>query len=150
MKQLDNHQIRRMIIAPENTAKLISYTLTRYKVRQKYSIVHFLGRGFLSSKRPDRLWGPPRFLLSSYQVSSLGLKWRGHEANHSHPSGAKVKNVWLWTSTPPVCFHGVHNDDIAYSCFAFTFLVRKRFALRISCPSFLIYCIFCITLTISS
>jgi hypothetical protein len=27
----------------------------------------------------------------------------GHEADHSLPSSAKVKNAWSYTSTPPVC-----------------------------------------------
>jgi hypothetical protein len=38
---------------------------------------------------------------------SLGLKWLGHEAEHSPPSSAEVKHVWSYTSTPPACLHGV-------------------------------------------
>jgi hypothetical protein len=37
----------------------------------------------------------------------LGVKWPGHEADHSPPSSAKVKNAWSYTSTPPICLHGV-------------------------------------------
>jgi hypothetical protein len=42
-------------------------------------------------------------------VLSPGIKQLvpGHEADHSPPSSAKVKNVWCYTSTPPVCFHGI-------------------------------------------
>jgi hypothetical protein len=29
------------------------------------------------------------------------------EADHSPPSTAEVKNAWSYTSTPPVCLHGV-------------------------------------------
>jgi hypothetical protein len=38
---------------------------------------------------------------------SLGAKRPVCEADHSPPSSAKVKNVWSYTSTPPICFHGV-------------------------------------------
>jgi hypothetical protein len=30
---------------------------------------------------------------------SLGAKWPGHEADHSPPSSAEVKNAWSYTST---------------------------------------------------
>jgi hypothetical protein len=38
---------------------------------------------------------------------SVGVKWPGHEADHSPPPSAEVKNAWSYTSTPPVCLHGV-------------------------------------------
>jgi hypothetical protein len=38
---------------------------------------------------------------------SLGLKRPGREADHSPPSSAEVKNAWSYTSTPPICLHGV-------------------------------------------
>jgi hypothetical protein len=31
---------------------------------------------------------------------SLKVQWVGHEADHSPPSSAKVKNVWSYFSTP--------------------------------------------------
>jgi hypothetical protein len=36
-----------------------------------------------------------------------GGKRPGREADHSPPSSAEVKNVWSYTSTPPVRLHGV-------------------------------------------
>jgi hypothetical protein len=36
-----------------------------------------------------------------------GLKWLGHEADHSLPSSAEVKNEWSYTSTPTTRLHGV-------------------------------------------
>jgi hypothetical protein len=39
--------------------------------------------------------------------SSLGVKRPEREANHSSPSSAEVKYAWSYTSTPPVCLHGV-------------------------------------------
>jgi len=38
---------------------------------------------------------------------SLRIKQPGHEADHSPPSSAEVKNACSYTSTPPVCLHGV-------------------------------------------
>jgi hypothetical protein len=38
---------------------------------------------------------------------SLGVKRPGREADHSPPSSAKVKNAWSYTSTPPICLHGM-------------------------------------------
>jgi hypothetical protein len=38
---------------------------------------------------------------------SLGVKWLGHEADHSPPSSAKVKNGWGYTSTSPIHLHGM-------------------------------------------
>jgi hypothetical protein len=33
-----------------------------------------------------------------------GVKWTGHEANHSPSSSAKVKTLWNYTSTPQYVF----------------------------------------------
>jgi predicted membrane channel-forming protein YqfA (hemolysin III family) len=37
---------------------------------------------------------------------SLGVKQLGHEADHSLPSSAKVKNAWSYTSTAQYAFMG--------------------------------------------
>jgi hypothetical protein len=37
---------------------------------------------------------------------SLVLKWLEREADHSPPRSAEV-SVWSYTSTPPLCLHGV-------------------------------------------
>jgi hypothetical protein len=36
-----------------------------------------------------------------------GVKRPGGEADHSSPFSAEVKNVWSYTSTSPMCLHGV-------------------------------------------
>jgi len=36
-----------------------------------------------------------------------GLKRPEFEADHSTPSSAEIKNVWSYTSTPPIRLHGV-------------------------------------------
>jgi len=38
-------------------------------------------------------------------VPSVGVILLGHEADHSPPSSAEIKNVWNYTSTPPICLH---------------------------------------------
>jgi len=35
-----------------------------------------------------------------------------HEVNHSHPSSAKVKSEWSYTTTPPICLRGAERDSI--------------------------------------
>jgi hypothetical protein len=35
---------------------------------------------------------------------SLGVKWLGHETDHSPPYSAEVKNAWSCTSTPQYIF----------------------------------------------
>jgi hypothetical protein len=34
-------------------------------------------------------------------------KQPGHEADHSPPSSANVKNSWSYNSTAPICLHGM-------------------------------------------
>jgi hypothetical protein len=70
----------------------------------------------------DSWWGLEIFLFSTMFRPTLeptqppiqwilgalspGVKWLGHEADHSLPSSAKVKNMWCFTSIP-VYLHGV-------------------------------------------
>jgi hypothetical protein len=35
------------------------------------------------------------------------VKQLGHEPNHSPPFSAEVKNAWNYTSTSPLCLHGM-------------------------------------------
>jgi hypothetical protein len=55
--------------------------------------VHIVSRIF--PRRPDRLWGPPN------QPTNRGLLSPGREADHSPPASAKVKIIFIYTSTPP-------------------------------------------------
>jgi hypothetical protein len=48
---------------------------------------------------------------ASYPIGTRGpfpgVKRPGREADHSPPSSVEVKNVWSYTSTPPIFLHGV-------------------------------------------
>jgi hypothetical protein len=57
--------------------------------------------------RPDRLWGPPNLLYNGYrELSFPGVKRPGREADHSPPTSAEVKKMWIYTSTPLIRLHG--------------------------------------------
>jgi hypothetical protein len=51
----------------------------------------------------------------------VGIKRPGREADHSVLSSAEVKNVWTYTSLPPIRLHGVvlslkkkHRDNFTF------------------------------------
>jgi len=41
------------------------------------------------------------------EALSLGVKRMGRAADHSPPSSAEVKNVWIYTSTPTIHLYGI-------------------------------------------
>jgi hypothetical protein len=57
---------------------------------------------FFLATAADRLWDPSRLLFSGYR----GVKRPRHEADHSSPCSAKVKNTWSCIFTLPVRLHG--------------------------------------------
>jgi hypothetical protein len=59
---------------------------------------------FSSPNRPDRLWGPPSLLNNGYWGRSSLVKQRGRGADHSYPTSAEVKKMWMYTSTPAYVF----------------------------------------------
>jgi hypothetical protein len=64
-----------------------------------------VGAGFFfSPRRPYWFWGPPSLLSNGYQAlflgGGVGGKQLGHQADHSPPTSAKAKNMWIYTSTP--------------------------------------------------
>jgi hypothetical protein len=62
-------------------------------------------RIFSAPCRPDRLWGPPNLLYNEYRaLYPRGVKRQGREADHSPPTSAEVKQIWIYTSTPPYAF----------------------------------------------
>jgi hypothetical protein len=60
-----------------------------------------MARLFSCPQRPDPLWGPPSLLSNGYQPQfPQGVKRPGHEADHSHPSSAEVKNGGVMPPLP--------------------------------------------------
>jgi hypothetical protein len=45
------------------------------------------------------LWGPLSLLFNGWWCPLPGVKWSGHEFNHSSPSIAEIRNEWNYTST---------------------------------------------------
>jgi hypothetical protein len=54
-------------------------------------VKNFLFSTSLGSTQPPIQWVP-------------GVKWLRHEAEHLPPASAKVKKMWIYTSTPPYAF----------------------------------------------
>jgi hypothetical protein len=73
-----------------------------------------MSRTVLGPTQPPIQWVPGAL--------SLGVKWPGHEADHSPPSSAEVKNAWSCTSTPPICLHGMVLSKAQGQLYLFTFL----------------------------
>jgi len=61
-------------------------------------------RFFSSTKRPDRLWDPPRLLFNGHRGSFPGKPQPERQINHSPPSRGEVKNDWRYTFTLPYAF----------------------------------------------
>jgi hypothetical protein len=57
-----------------------------------------VGANFLPSQsHPNRFWGPPSLLSNGYCGLFLwGAKQPVREADHSLPSSAEVKNMWIY------------------------------------------------------
>jgi hypothetical protein len=62
---------------------------------------------------------------------SLGVKQPGHEAGHSPPSSAKVKNAWRYISTPQYAFRAwcsVKSTETTF--FTFTLMFTEHYVLQ--------------------
>jgi hypothetical protein len=61
---------------------------------------------FATASRPAL--GPVQSAIQWVQEAHTpGIKLSGHEADHSPPSSAEVKNAWSCTSTLPLHLHSV-------------------------------------------
>jgi hypothetical protein len=60
---------------------------------------------FISSHRPNLLWGPLNPLFNGYRGAIFqGVKWQGREADYSPQTSDEVKKKWIYTSTTPYDF----------------------------------------------
>jgi hypothetical protein len=58
-----------------------------------------------SPRRQDRLWDPPNLLSNGYRRAlSSGVKRLGRETDHSPPTSAEAKKIWIYTSIFPYTF----------------------------------------------
>jgi hypothetical protein len=68
-------------------------------------------------------WGSPSLLSNGCPGLFPGAKCQGFEADHSPPTSAKVKKVWIYTSTPPYVFVAkclvMHKDNCTFTLFFF-------------------------------
>jgi hypothetical protein len=81
----------------------LGYGLDDWGFESRHGLGIFL---YTTESRPAL--GPTQPLIQWVAVVlSLGVKRPGGEADHSPPSSVEVKNVWSYTSTPPVRLHGV-------------------------------------------
>jgi hypothetical protein len=64
-------------------------------IMRNFTVYITVSRTAMGPTQPPIQWVPGAL--------SLGVKWPGQEADHSLPSSAEDKNVWSYTSTPPIC-----------------------------------------------
>jgi hypothetical protein len=72
------------------------------------------GRGkkcFLSSKRLDRLWGPPNLI---FNVIFPGVKRPERQVDYSPPSSDEIRNEWSNMSAPPIRLRGWDGDNFTF------------------------------------
>jgi hypothetical protein len=62
-----------------------------HSTEQKFSLLHIVQTG--SGVHP-----------TFYKMGTAGVKRQGREADHSPPTSAEVKKMWIYTSTPLYVF----------------------------------------------
>jgi hypothetical protein len=80
---------------------------------------------------PERHWNSLTQSLVQWVpgAPSLGVKRPGSESHHSSPSSVEVKNGWIYTSAPPICFHVLHRDKLTF-IFLLSFMCTSSSGLR--------------------
>ena len=76
------------------------------------------GKRLSSAKRTDRLCEPSCLVFDGYKVYFPGVKRPGRETDHLPTSSSEVKNEWSYTSTPPICLHGVDRHNCTCTLFS--------------------------------
>jgi hypothetical protein len=91
---------------------------------------------FLFTTMSRMALGPTQFPIPWVPGAlSLRVMWLGHEADHSPPSSAKVKNVWSYTSTPQYVFMAwclvKHKDNFTFTLIQLSLLISHKFSFPI-------------------
>jgi hypothetical protein len=73
---------------------------------------------------------PASYSMSTWGSCS-GCEAEGHEAAHSPPSRAEVKNKWSYTCTPHTCLHSVHEDNCTFYLYAMTTMEINVFYIQV-------------------
>ena len=55
-------------------------------------------------------WLPKCIILKSVRFVYPGLNRSERDVDHSHSYDGEVKNEWSYTSTPPICLHGMDRE----------------------------------------
>ena len=61
-----------------------------------------------------RLRDPLNLLFHDYRGSFPGVNWTERESDHISPPSADVMNVWMYTSTSPICFDDLDKDMFTF------------------------------------
>jgi len=69
-----------------------------------------VGETVIFSSKSRRTLGPTQSPIQWM----LGVKQSRREINYSPASGTEVKNKWIYTSTPPIRFHGVQKENFTF------------------------------------
>ena len=125
------HQMNKQFSELHALKLLVSLQLSRAGILQAVQWLLWTGRSgvwapvgprgfffFFFKNLTDRLWGPPRILVSGYRGSFPGLKRPGRKVDRSSPSTAEV-NEWSYTSTTP-CMRYWRGQELT---FVFTFWI---------------------------
>jgi hypothetical protein len=70
---------------------------------------------FLFSKTSKSAPGPTQLPIQWVRWCFPGGKAAGHEVNYSPPYSSEVKNDWNYTSSPPICLHGVNMEKLNFT-----------------------------------
>ena len=116
-----------MTLTNELFGLLVSASESRYRDRPQ-TYLHSLRPGTSVIRIPvgSRLFSPLQNVENCSRVHAalvlcvptffLWVNRPWHEANHSLPSRAEIKNEWSYTSTPPVCLHELTEENCTFTC----------------------------------
>ena len=79
---------------------------------------------YIVSETSTPALGPTQPSIQWVQGLFGGVKRAGHDIEHTRPSLVDVTNEWIYTSTTPICLHGMDRDN-------FTFNIKEFMEVRV-------------------